>query len=165
MADDPLPFASRRPPAMGVHGLVASSQAAATAAGTAVLSAGGTAADAAVAVAGALAVAEPCSTGLGGDVFALYYTAASGEVDALLGAGPSPGGLDLPTASTAAVAAAKDAPDAPLMIPPASPLAVTVPGAASAWAALVAAHGALPLSAALAPATAMTERGVVVGAR
>ncbi|GAB0497605.1 hypothetical protein MMPV_008940 [Pyropia vietnamensis] len=156
---------------MGVHGLVASSQAVATAAGTRLLAAGGTAADAAVAVAAALAVAEPCSTGLGGDVFALYYTAATGEVTALLGAGPSPAGLDLPTATAAATAAAAaaagaagaDRTDTPLMLPPTSPLAVTVPGAASAWAALVAAHGVLPLASALAPAIGLAEEGVVVG--
>ncbi|OSX68638.1 hypothetical protein BU14_2453s0001, partial [Porphyra umbilicalis] len=141
----------------------ASSQPAATAAGTRILAAGGTAADAAVAVAAALSVAEPCSTGLGGDVFALYYTAATRSVAALLGAGPSPARLTLAAAAAAAAAAAPAGADGDVPLPPASPLAVTVPGAASAWAALVDAHGALPLAAALAPAIDLAEGGVVVG--
>ena len=68
-----LSFTSRRSPVVSLHGAVASSQPLATEIGVRVLKAGGNAADAAVAVAAALNVTEPCSTGIGGDAFCLFY--------------------------------------------------------------------------------------------
>lgn len=53
----------RRSPVYGSRGMVASSQPLATEAGLRILQSGGNAADAAVAVAAALGVTEPCSTG------------------------------------------------------------------------------------------------------
>ncbi len=54
------------------RGMVASSQRLASAAGAAVLRDGGTAADACVAMDAVLHVTEPPSTGVGGDMFALF---------------------------------------------------------------------------------------------
>jgi gamma-glutamyltranspeptidase/glutathione hydrolase len=59
-----LAYTSRRSPAYGTRGMVACSQPLAAEAGMRILQAGGNAADAAVAVAAALGVTEPCSTGV-----------------------------------------------------------------------------------------------------
>lgn len=50
-----------------------------------VLKRGGNAADAAVAIAAALAVTEPCSTGPGGDAFCLFYNGNTGEIRGING--------------------------------------------------------------------------------
>ncbi|KNC46891.1 acylase ACY 1 [Thecamonas trahens ATCC 50062] len=154
-------FTSRRTQVAAPRGMVASSQAAATAAGLAVLQAGGNAADAAVATAAALAVTEPCSTGLGGDAFVLYYDAESGTVQALNGSGRSPAALD-----AEAVAAAVTAADpAAVRLPWDSVHAVTVPGAAAAWMDTLEHWGSGAVTAAevLAPAIALAEDGYAVG--
>ena len=78
-APNPLQSA-RRSPVFGTRGMVASTQPLATEAGLRILRAGGNAADAAVAVAAALAVTDPAMTGLGGDMFALFYHAGTKTV-------------------------------------------------------------------------------------
>ena len=71
------------------NGMVAASQPLACDAGVSILKSGGNAIDAAIAVAGMLAVTEPCSTGIGGDAFLLYYDASKHKVFALNGSGKS----------------------------------------------------------------------------
>src|SRR5438094_10362658 len=75
------------------HGMIATSQPLATAAGLAVLERGGNAIDAAVTAAAVLNVAEPMMTGIGGDMFAIVWSAkdrklyglnASGRAGSLL---------------------------------------------------------------------------------
>src|SRR6056297_803151 len=82
-------FTSRRSTVYGQRGVVATSQPLASQAGIETLRDGGNAFDAAVATAAALNVVEPTSTGLGGDVFALYRT-ADGEVGAMRACGGAP---------------------------------------------------------------------------
>ena len=104
---------------MGRNGTVATSQPLATAAGLSILAAGGNAADAAVATAAALNVTEPTSTGIGGDMFALYYDAQTKQVTALNGSGRAPAALSLERLHTENI---KE-------LPPFHPYTITVPGA------------------------------------
>ncbi len=90
-----FPFQSRCSPIYSTRGMVAASQPLAVAAGLDILEKGGNAADSAVAVAAALNVTEPTSTGLGGDAFALFYDAASKNVSAINGSGRAPHSLSL----------------------------------------------------------------------
>ncbi len=92
---DTLEFHSRRSPVISRRGIVAASQPLAVAAGLEILAAQGNAADAAVATAAALNVTEPTSTGVGGDCFALYFDAQTGQVSALNGSGRAPAALSL----------------------------------------------------------------------
>src|SRR3989442_1080724 len=69
--------------------MVASAHPYATVAGLDVLRAGGTAADAAIATNAVLAVTQPNMCGVGGDLFVLYYEAATRRVHFLNGAGRS----------------------------------------------------------------------------
>src|SRR5205814_295700 len=86
-------FNSYRSPVVARRGMVACSQPLASQAGLSILMKGGNAADAAVAMAAALNVTEPASTGLGGDCFALYFDAKTKNITAPNGSGRAPAGL------------------------------------------------------------------------
>ena len=96
-------FGSRRSTVYGQRGVVATSQPLATETGIATLRDGGNAFDAAVATAAVLNVVEPTSTGLGGDVFALYRT-ADGEVGAIRACGGAPAEAKIENVSAALAA-------------------------------------------------------------
>lgn len=93
--DDPIPFVSRRSPVLCRNGCVATGQPLASSVGLDLLRKGANAADAAIGIAAVLCVTEPCSTGLGGDMFCLYYDAVTKNVSAINGSGKSPGRLNL----------------------------------------------------------------------
>lgn len=83
-----------------------------------------------MAVAAVLAVTEPCSTGLGGDMFCLYYEQKERKVSAINGSGKSPAALTYDLLSKA-YPDGKGGVDADAFR--LSPHAVTVPGAARGW--------------------------------
>ena len=90
-ASDPyfISFPSRRSVVHSANGMVTCTQPLAAHAGQHILKDGGNAADAAVAVAAALNMTEPTSTGIGGDMFCLFYNANTKKVHALNGSGRS----------------------------------------------------------------------------
>src|SRR5258706_1095460 len=146
-------FLPRRSPVYGRNGLVAPSQPLATAAGISILSKGGNAADAAVAAAAVLNVTEPTSTGIGGDMFALYYSANTKQVTALNGSGRAPAALTLEQLEKDGI---KDG------LPPFHAHTVTIPGACAGWFDLIEKHGSLSMSEILAPAIKLSEEGFPV---
>jgi gamma-glutamyltranspeptidase/glutathione hydrolase len=129
---------------VGAEAMVATSQAPATLAGLDMLRRGGSAADAAIAAAAVCCVAEPMSTGIGGDAFAIVWD--GGSAHGLDAAGPAP-----------RTAAPEDVPTA------GGPRSVDVPGAVAGWAALSERYGKLGLDTCLAPAIDLAERGVAAG--
>ena len=133
--------------------MVASSQPLASEVGAGILAAGGNAADACVAMDAVLHVTEPTSTGLGGDAFALFFDAVTGEVSAINASGRAPRGLTLDRLVSAGPAAP----------PPSSGLWVTVPGCCAGWVDIAARRGTLPLAALLAPAIELADGGFPVG--
>jgi gamma-glutamyltranspeptidase/glutathione hydrolase len=133
--------------------MVATSQPFATAAGLEILAKGGNAADAAVAAVAALNVTEPTSTGIGGDMFALHYSADTKRVTALNGSGRAPASLTLERLK-------KDGFSTEL--PPFHAHTVTVPGACAGWFDLIEKHGSLSMAEILAPAIRLARDGFPV---
>jgi gamma-glutamyltranspeptidase/glutathione hydrolase len=132
--------------------MAVSSQPLATAAAIEILGVGGTAADAAVAAAATLCVVEPRATGIGGDVFALFWPAGAGGPLALDAAGPA--------AAEATVDAVRAA--GHTRMPATGPWTVTVPGAVDGWAQLLDRAGALGFDQVLRPAIRHAEQGFAV---
>ncbi|KAI6784020.1 putative gamma-glutamyltransferase-like protein [Emericellopsis cladophorae] len=157
---DVFKFASRRSVVHSTQGVVACTQPLAAQCGLDVLRKGGNAADAAVAVAAGMNVTEPCSTGIGGDMFILYYDAEKKTVSAMNGSGRSGSKCNLSTVRQSL--GIKDGESG--KIPMKSVHAVTVPGAAAGWVDTVERFGnrKLSLKEILAPAIKLAEDGFPV---
>src|SRR2546422_6320703 len=138
---------SHRPVALGTRGMVAAAHPLATLAGIETLKSGGTAADAAVAVNGVLAVTQPNSCGPGGDLFCLYYEAATGRVHFLNGGGRSGARASLGELARRGLD----------RLPGIGPPTVSGPGCGPAWAMLLERFGTRPLGGLLRPAISAAD--------
>src|SRR5207237_1944480 len=115
------------------HGMIATSQPLATAAGLAVLERGGNAIDAAVTAAAVLNVTEPMMTGIGGHVFAIVWSAKDHKLYGLNSSGragrlmtrdavPARGRRTMPTERVEAASAPRARGGRPGVRPPVTPL-------------------------------------------
>lgn len=145
-------FRSRRSNVLARHGMVAASQPLAAQAGLEMLKAGGNAADAAIATAAMLNVVEPISTGIGGDCFALYYEAKSGQVTALNGSGRAPAAASIDDVQRLGYQ----------QMPIHSGHSVSIPGAVAGWSDLLERHGRMSLTDVLQPAIRTAAEGYPV---
>jgi gamma-glutamyltranspeptidase/glutathione hydrolase len=146
----PLTMAGRSP-VYAPNGVVATSQPLATSAALRVLQNGGNAIDAAVTAASVLGVVEPMMTGIGGDMFALFWSAKEKRLVALNASGRAGALMTrdelLRRGRTGMVRGVE---------------AVTVPGALAGWDALLAKYGTMTLAQVLQPAIGYAEHGYVV---
>src|SRR5947208_5379611 len=161
------------------HGMVCTSVPAATEVGIDILKHGGSAVDAAIAANATLGLMEPVSNGIGGDLFAIVYSAKENKLYGINGSGRSPAGLSYdqmkaeleklqkppsPLSSPWPGRGGRAAPGEgrALKIPPTGMLPISVPGTVDAWAELHKKFGKLKLSDDLAPAIRYAEEGFPV---
>ena len=134
------------------HGMAATSNPDATRVALDILKDGGNAIDAAVAAAAVLAVVEPMSTGIGGDVFCLYAPGGSSRIVAYNGSGRTPRKADLSWYLERDITT----------IAADSAHAVTIPGCVEAWCRLIDDHGSMPIGEILEPAIRLATEGYVI---
>jgi gamma-glutamyltranspeptidase / glutathione hydrolase len=145
-------FPSGRSPVIARHGMVATSQPLATQAGLGVLRDGGNAIDAAIAMVATLCVVEPCSTGIGGDAFALIWSADEGQLFGLNASGPAPMAIEAGWLR----ALGHDA------FPTHGGLSVTVPGSLRGWELVLSRFGSRGLDSLLSHAIDYAQNGFPV---
>ena len=139
-----------RPPARASSGMVTAPHALAAQAGISILEEGGNAADTIVGVAATLAVVYPHMTGIGGDVFFLYYDAKAGVVHGYNGSGAAARAASLEHYLGLGFEKIPER---------GGSAALTVPGTIDAWFALHDRFGSLSMERILAPAIAYAHNG------
>jgi gamma-glutamyltranspeptidase/glutathione hydrolase len=149
------PFATRSEVIVR-HGVVCTSVPLATQVGLDILKRGGSAVDAAIAANATLGLMEPVSNGIGGDLFAIVYSAKENKLYGLNGSGRSPLGLSYEQMKAALDKLQRKT------IPPRGMLPISVPGAVDAWSELHKKFGKLKLSDDLAPAANYADEGFPV---
>ncbi len=134
------------------HGIVATSQPLASAAGLEVLRQGGNAVDAAVAAAAVLSVTEPHMTGIGGDMFAIIWLAREQKLVALNASGRAGSLMTRETLAARGFRAGSQQ----------GAMSVTVPGALAGWDKLLRTYGRRTLAHVLEPAIGYARDGFPV---
>ena len=145
------PFATRSE-VLATGGMAATSQPLATQAALEILRAGGSAVDAAIAANAVLGLMEPTGCGIGGDLFAIVWSAEDEQLHGLNGSGRSPRSLTLEEFERRGLTS----------IPAYGPLPVSVPGCVDGWFTLHERFGQLPMEQVLAPAIHYATEGFPV---
>jgi gamma-glutamyltranspeptidase / glutathione hydrolase len=140
------------------HGAVATSQSIAAQAGLRALQDGGNAADAAVATAAVLGLVEPESTGLGADMFVIYYSASHRKLFALNASGWSPKAWNLDYFHARGF-------DQKTGMPGRGVDSISVPGAIDGWHQFLERFGSRGFDTVLEPAARLAEEGFGVTER
>jgi gamma-glutamyltranspeptidase/glutathione hydrolase len=138
-----------QPLVRGGHGAVVAPHHLATAAGLAILRAGGHAVDAAIATNAVLGVVLPSACGIGGDGFWLIWDESAGIQTALNGSGRAPATADPGRMRSQGLET----------LPYRGPHTITVPGAVRSWGDAHARHGRLSRAEILAPAIQLAADG------
>ncbi|MCH7533888.1 MAG: gamma-glutamyltransferase [Gemmatimonadetes bacterium] len=149
-----FPYETLRSPAMGLRGVVATSQPLAANAGLDILKKGGNAIDAAVATAAVLTLVEPNSTSLGGDAFIMIYIAAEDKLVGINASGRSP--------YTMTLDALNERLDKHDMNSIRGIYSVSVPGAVDGWFEVLEKYGTMTMAEVLEPAIYYAENGFAV---
>jgi gamma-glutamyltranspeptidase / glutathione hydrolase len=149
------PFATRSE-VLARRGMVCTSVPAATQVGLDILKRGGSAVDAAIAANATLGLMEPVSNGIGGDLFAIVYSAKENKLYGINGSGRSPLGLNYDQMKAELDKLGRKT------IPPRGMLPISVPGCVDAWSELHKKFGKLKLSNDLAPAAKYADEGFPV---
>ena len=134
------------------NGMAATSQPLATQAALSILKQGGTAMDAAIAANAVLGLVEPASCGIGGDVFAIVWSAKDQKLYGLNGSGRAPKSLNIEYFKEQGMK----------YVPFYGPLPVSVPGCVDGWFTLHEKFGKLSMEDILAPAIAYGKDGFPV---
>ncbi|QYJ78369.1 gamma-glutamyltransferase [Shewanella acanthi] len=134
------------------QGMAATSQPLATQVAIDVLKQGGSALDAAIAANAMLGLVEPTGAGVGGDLFAIVWSAKDKKLYGLNASGRSPKSLTLEKLQSLGLD----------YLPPHGPLPVSVPGAVDGWFELHNKFGKLSMAENLAPAISYAREGFPV---
>ncbi|MEI8226298.1 MAG: gamma-glutamyltransferase [Bacteroidota bacterium] len=134
------------------NGMAATSQPLATQVALDILKKGGNAIDAAIAANAVLGVVEPTGSGVGGDLFAIIWSAEKGKLYGLNASGKSPRSLKLEYFKKNGFK----------FIPSYGPLPVSVPGCVDGWFEMHDMFGRLPMKDILQPAISYARNGFPV---
>ena len=150
---------------MGRNGVVATSQPLAAQAGLDILRKGGNAVDAAVAAAAVLNLIEPMNVGMGGDLFAIIYTAKDKKLHVLNASGKAASGATIPFMNSKGYTRdpANWGPQSGM--PLRGILSVTVPGSVWGWQEVLEKHGTRTFKEVLEPAATYASQGIPVPER
>jgi len=137
---------------ISTNGMAATSHPLATQTAIEVLQRGGNAIDAAIAANAVLGLMEPTGCGIGGDLFAIIWSADDNKLYGLNSSGPAPKNISIDKLLAKNLE----------QIPPYGPLPVTVPGAVAGWKELHNKFGSLPFENLFQEAIDYSENGFPV---